>query len=80
MIRTIFFITMLSTGIAFAGTNQPGGPIAKEVRHELVMLPFLDVFDNLSYGVDVGCRERGEADRRCGESGQPDRSVTGLVP
>ena len=54
MIRTIFFITMLSTGIAFAGTNQPGGPIAKEVRHELVMLPFLDVFDNLSYGVDGG--------------------------
>lgn len=26
--------------------------IQKEVRHELVMLPFLDVFDNLGYKVD----------------------------
>lgn len=26
--------------------------IQKEVRHELVMLPFLDVFDNLTYRVD----------------------------
>jgi hyperosmotically inducible periplasmic protein len=26
--------------------------IVKEVRHELVMLPFLDVFDNLAYRVD----------------------------
>ena len=26
--------------------------IQKEVRHELVMLPFLDVFDNLAYRVD----------------------------
>lgn len=26
--------------------------IQKEVRHELVMLPFLDVFDNLAYKVD----------------------------
>ena len=54
MIRTIFAITVLSTGIAFAGNNQPAGPIAKEVRHELVMLPYLDVFDNLSYNVNGG--------------------------
>jgi hyperosmotically inducible periplasmic protein len=54
MIRTIFAITVLSTAIAFAGTNQPAGPIAKEVRHELIMLPYLDVFDNLSYNVDGG--------------------------
>jgi hyperosmotically inducible periplasmic protein len=26
--------------------------IQKEVRHELIMLPFLDVFDNLAYKVD----------------------------
>jgi len=26
--------------------------IIKEVRHELLMLPYLDVFDNLSYRVD----------------------------
>ena len=40
--------------------NQPAGPlpqksidrIYKEVRHELVMLPFYGVFDNLAYKVD----------------------------
>jgi len=40
--------------------NQPSGAISqkgidriiKEVRHELVMLPFYGVFDNLSYKVD----------------------------
>ncbi len=40
--------------------NQPAGAISqkgidriiKEVRHELVMLPFYGVFDNLSYKVD----------------------------
>jgi BON domain-containing protein len=28
------------------------GPIAKEVRHELVMLPYYGVFDNLAFRVD----------------------------
>jgi hyperosmotically inducible protein len=40
--------------------NQPAGAVSqksidriiKEVRHELVMLPFYGVFDNLSYKVD----------------------------
>jgi hyperosmotically inducible protein len=54
MIKYIFVITMLSAGLAFAENNQPAGPIAKEVRHELLMLPYLDVFDNLSYSVDRG--------------------------
>ena|ERR1700689_2895227 len=54
MIKYIFAIAVLSTGMAFAGNNQPAGPVAKEVRHELVMLPYLDVFDNLSYSVDGG--------------------------
>ena len=43
-----------------AQDNQPAGAlsqkgidrIVKEVRHELVMLPFYGVFDNLSYKVD----------------------------
>src|SRR6266849_1463991 len=43
-----------------AQNNQPAGAISqksldriyKEVRHELVMLPFYGVFDNLSYKVD----------------------------
>ena len=35
---------------ALAGTNNK--PLTERVRHELVMLPFFSVFDNLSYRVD----------------------------
>src|SRR5882672_10176962 len=37
-----------------AGQNEPkpANKIAKEVRHELVMLPYYSVFDNLSYKVE----------------------------
>ena len=48
MIKYVLAITLLAAGMVFAGKNQPSGPIAREVRHELVMLPYLDVFDNLS--------------------------------
>jgi hyperosmotically inducible protein len=35
--------------------NDPGqARLMKEVRHELVMLPYYNVFDNLTYGVDGG--------------------------
>jgi hyperosmotically inducible protein len=55
MIRYIFAIAVLSTGMAFAaGNNQPASPVANEVRHELVMLPYLGVFDNLTYSVGGG--------------------------
>jgi len=54
MIKRIFAIAVLTTGMALAGNDQSAGPIAKEVRHELVMLPYLEVFDNLAYGVDGG--------------------------
>lgn len=54
MFKYVFAMAVLTTGMALAATNQPAGPIAKEVRHELVMLPYLDVFDNLSYRVDGG--------------------------
>ena len=45
----------------FAGAATPGQPldqkgldrVYKEVRHELVMLPYYGVFDNLSYKVDA---------------------------
>jgi hyperosmotically inducible protein len=37
-----------SAGAAKPGTRR----IEKEVRHELVMLPFYDVFDNLAFRVD----------------------------
>ncbi len=54
MIKYIFAISLLAAGIAFAGKTQPTEPITKEVRHELVMLPYLDVFDNLTFSVDGG--------------------------
>ncbi|MDQ6708489.1 MAG: BON domain-containing protein [Acidobacteriota bacterium] len=34
--------------------NMPQSRIEKEVRHELVMLPYYNVFDNLAYRVDGG--------------------------
>ena len=47
-------LLFLAGSIAF---GQPGGQAAhdrilKEVRHELVMLPYYGVFDNLAYRVD----------------------------
>ena len=37
----------------FAGTgNPPAQDLASQVRHELVMLPYYSVFDDLSYSVD----------------------------
>ncbi len=39
----------------FAGTNNPPAQdLANQVRHELVMLPYYNVFDDLSYSVDKG--------------------------
>jgi hyperosmotically inducible periplasmic protein len=45
--------------ISVATDNLPGSPLPrgdenliKEVRHELVMLPYYGVFDNLSYRID----------------------------
>ena len=52
MIKYICAIAVLTTGTAFAGSDPPIPRINKEVRHELVMLPYLDVFDNLTYRVD----------------------------
>ncbi len=52
MIRYICAITLLTSGVVFAESGQPTARIDKEVRHELVMLPYLDVFDNLAYRLD----------------------------
>jgi hyperosmotically inducible protein len=41
--------------MAFAQNDPAAARINKEVRHELVMLPYLDVFDNLAYRVDGSC-------------------------
>jgi hyperosmotically inducible protein len=52
MIKYIFSIALLATGLGFAGGDQEPSRISKAVRHELVTLPYLDVFDNLEYRVD----------------------------
>ena len=55
MIKYMFAIVVLTTGMAFATNDPATARINKEVRHELVMLPYLDVFDNLAYRVDGNC-------------------------
>jgi osmotically-inducible protein OsmY len=41
-------------GLAAAGTNPALTPVENKVRHELVMLPYLNVFDDISFRVDGG--------------------------
>jgi osmotically-inducible protein OsmY len=53
----VLFATLVVTRIAAARPQQEPSQkaverIQKEVRHELVMLPYLDVFDNLAYKVE----------------------------
>jgi hyperosmotically inducible periplasmic protein len=62
----VLFAAALAVSPGFAGkpdkqhndafvSGQPGeARIAKEVRHELVMLPFYGVFDDLAFRVDDG--------------------------
>jgi len=38
----------------FARNSAPQGDLADQVRHELVMLPFFNVFDDLNYSVNDG--------------------------
>jgi len=52
MMKCFCVIAALTVGTVFAQSNEPMAGLNKEVRHELVMLPYLDVFDNLTYRVD----------------------------
>jgi hyperosmotically inducible protein len=51
-------LAMVSTALALAGqagrevTERAVQRIQKEVRHEILMLPFYDVFDNITYQVE----------------------------
>jgi hyperosmotically inducible protein len=40
--------------LALFAADVPQDKLVKEVRHELVMLPYYNVFDNLAYRVDSG--------------------------
>ena len=56
-IETIAFAFALALGTVpmFAGTgNPPAQDLASQVRHELVMIPYYSVFDDLNYTVDNG--------------------------
>lgn len=55
MIKYICAFAVLTTTMAFAQSDPATARINKEVRHELVMLPYVDVFDNLAYRVDGNC-------------------------
>jgi hyperosmotically inducible protein len=51
--RTFFQSSILCAAMLAAKTPQSAAEImAKEIRHELVMLPYYNVFDNLAYRVD----------------------------
>jgi hyperosmotically inducible protein len=47
----VFLIASLACSAVF-GQNASQDRIGREVRHELVMLPYYGVFDNLAYRVD----------------------------
>jgi hyperosmotically inducible periplasmic protein len=50
MTRYFLAIALITIGTAFAQNDAQ--PLAKDVRRELVMLPLLNVFDNLSYRIE----------------------------
>jgi len=55
--RTFVGLTTIACGLALGQAGRPASPkaesrIAREVRHELVTLPFYSVFDDLAYRVD----------------------------
>jgi hyperosmotically inducible protein len=53
MFKYVLAIAVLTAGMVFAASDLGGvASMSKEVRHELVMLPYLGVFDNLSYRID----------------------------
>jgi hyperosmotically inducible protein len=54
MIKKLFVPSMIVFAAILAGqtSERAAEGITKEVRHELVMLPYYDVFDNLAYRVD----------------------------
>jgi hyperosmotically inducible protein len=52
MIKYICAIAVLTMGVAFAQSDDATARINREVRHELVMLPYLGVFDSLAYQID----------------------------
>src|SRR5678815_1750307 len=53
-VLTVGILTMGIAAVSALAVNEPRTRIEKEVRHELVTLPYYSVFDNLSFRVDGG--------------------------
>ena len=55
-LRPLMFAVVLAAWVAgnlgFAQTKNFGASLAREVRHQLVTIPYLSVFDNLEYSVN----------------------------
>jgi hyperosmotically inducible periplasmic protein len=52
LVFTFTLLALPSFAQQDSGAQRSQARIQKEVRHELLMLPYLDVFDNLAYKVD----------------------------
>jgi hyperosmotically inducible protein len=52
MKKQILAAALLAGAVMFAQHNAGMDRVVREVRHELVMLPYYGVFDNLAYRVD----------------------------
>lgn len=50
----IAFLLLSCSAITYSQQNEPkaGQNLTKEIRHQLVLLPYYSVFDNLSYRVE----------------------------
>lgn len=51
---SIFAVLVLAIAPAVASAQATNPQLAKKVRHELVMLPYYGVFDNLAYSISGG--------------------------
>jgi hyperosmotically inducible protein len=52
MKKYVYVIAMLTMGAVFAQDNETTARLTKQVRHELVTLPYLTVFDDLAFRID----------------------------
>jgi hyperosmotically inducible periplasmic protein len=53
-VQKIAAVAIVLTGLASAKNPATPGTLQDKVRHQLLMLPYYNVFDNLSYRVDGG--------------------------
>ena len=52
IVAAVLAMTMLSPAMQREASQQAAERIQKEVRHEILMLPFHDVFDNITFKVE----------------------------